>query len=147
MPTAAKLTAAILFTIIGWMAGVAYIATLPEGQPAGMIAPVAAAIGLFQGWFTMGRNADGQVMGNLGTGVRTSIQVAFFVVIVFGLNEMFYRSTRLRYGGPDEAVIAALELFMEYGLELLAATTCIIILLVGGAVAGIITGFVGRRWS
>jgi len=147
MPTAAKLASAVLFTLIGWFAGVAYVATLPEGQPATLVAPVAAGVGLFQGWFTMGRNATGRLIMDLGTGLRTSVQIGFFVVLIFGLLEMFDRSTRLRYDDPGEATIAALELFIEYGLSVFLAVTTLAILAIGGMGAGILAGLVARRWS
>jgi len=147
MPTAAKLASAILFALVGWFAGAAYVATLPEGMPAAMLAPVAAGVGLFQGWFTMGRNATGQVIMDLGTGLRASVQIVFFMVLIFGLLEMFDRSVRLRYDGPGEATIAALELFLEYGLSVVYATTSLMILAIGGMGAGILAGLVSRRWS
>jgi len=147
MPTAAKLASAFLFALIGWFAGAAYVATLPEGQPATFVAPVAAGVALFQGWFTMGRNVTGQLIMDLGTGLRTSVQIAFFVVLIFGLLEMFDRSTRLRYDGPGEATIAAMELFLEYGLSVVMAVNTLTILAVGGMGAGILVGLVARRWS
>lgn len=147
MPTAAKLASAVLFALIGWFAGAAYVATLPEGQPATFVAPAAAGVGLFQGWFTMGRNATGQLIMDLGTGLRTSVQIAFFVVLIFGLLEMFDRSTRLRYDGPGEATIAAMELFLEYGMSVVLAMNTLAILAIGGMGAGIIAGLVARRWS
>ena len=147
MPTAAKLASAVMFALIGWFAGAAYVATLPEGQPATLVAPVAAGVGLFQGWFTMVRNVTGQVIMDLGTGLRTSVQIAFFVVLIFGLLEMFDRSTRLRYDGPGEATIAAMELFLEYGLSVILATNALAILALGGMGAGILAGLVSRRWS
>lgn len=147
MPTAAKLASAILFALIGWFAGTAYVETLPEGQPAALVAPVAAGVGLFQGWFTMGRNATGQLIMDLGTGLRTSVQIAFFVVLIFGLLEMFDRSTRLRYDGLGEATVAAMELFLEYGLSVVLAVNTMMILALGGMAAGILAGLVSRRWS
>jgi len=147
MPTAAKLASAVMFALIGWFAGAAYVATLPEGQPATFVAPVAAGVGLFQGWFTMGRNATGQLIMDLGTGLRTSVQIGFFVVLIFGLLEMFDRSTRLRYDGPGEAAIAAMELFLEYGLSVVLAMNTLGILALGGMGAGILAGLVARRWS
>jgi len=147
MPTAAKLVSAIAFALIGWFAGRAYIAILPEGQTAALVAPVAAGVGLFQGWFTMGRHVTGQLIMDLGTGLRSSVQIAFFVVLIFGLLEMFDRSTRLRYDGPGEAVIAAMELFLEYGLSVILAMNTLAILAIGGMAAGILAGLVARRWS
>ncbi len=95
----------------------------------------------------MGRNVEPSAIVNLGTGLRASVQIVFFTIMFFGLLEMFDRSSRLRYDGPGEAVIASLELFMEYGLSILVATNSLIILGLGGIVAGVITGIVGAKWS
>ena len=147
MPTAAKLASAILFAAVGFFAAQAYAQTLPPGQPHFWLVPIVTAIGLGQGWMTMGPNVGQGISMAITTGVRVSVQITFWSLVTFGLYEMFYRSTRLRYDGPGEAVIAALELFLDYGLSVLAATTCLIILLVGGAVSGIIAEIVNRRWS
>lgn len=147
MPTAAKLASALLFAAVGFFAADAYGMTLPPGQPKFWLAPVVAAIGLGQGWMTMGRNVGQGMSMAITTGVRVSVQIAFWSILAFGLYEMFYRSTRLRYDGPGEAVIAALELFLDYGLSVLEATTSVIILLVGGAISGVIAELVNRRWS
>lgn len=147
MPTAAKLVSALLFAAVGWFAADAYAATLPPGQPRQLLMPIVAAIGLGQGWWTMGSHVGQGISMAMTTGVRVSVQIAFWAIMGFGLYEMFYRSTRLRYDGLGEAVFASLELFLEYGLSVLMATTCLIILLVGGAVSGALAELVNRRWS
>ncbi|WP_370268104.1 TrgA family protein [Nioella sp.] len=147
MPTAAKLVSAVLFAVVAYAAAEAYAQTLPPGQPRQLLVPIVTVLGLFQGWLTMGGRVGAGISMAITTGVRTSFQIAFWAIVGFGLYEMFYRSTRLRYDGPGEAVIAAIELFMEYGLSVLMATTCLIILFVGGALAGILAELVNRRWS
>ena len=147
MPTAAKLVSAVLFALVGYFAAVAYGHTLPPGQPRDLLAPIVAAIGLGQGWVTMGRNVGEGISMAITTGFRTAVQIAFWAIVGFGLFEMFYRSTRLRYDGPGEAVIASLQLFLDYGLSVLTATTCMVILLVGGMVSGVVAELVNRKWS
>ena len=147
MPTAAKLVSAVLFAVVAYAAAEAYAQALPPGQPRQLLVPIVTVLGLFQGWLTMGGRVGAGISMAITTGVRTSFQIAFWAIVGFGLYEMFYRSTRLRYDGPGEAVIAAIELFMEYGLSVLMATTCLIILFVGGALAGILAELVNRRWS
>ena len=147
MPTTAKLVSAVMFAIIGFFAAAAYAETLPPGQPRFWLIPIVTALGIGQGWMTMGRHVGQGMSMAITTGVRTSFLILFWAVTIFGLYEMFYRSTRLRYDGPGEAVIAALELLMEYGLSVLTAVPTLIILFGGGAVAGIVAEFVNRRWS
>jgi len=147
MPTAAKLVSALLFAAVGYLAAEAYAQTLPPGQPRQWLTPIVAAIGLGQGWVTMGGLVGQGISVAITTGVRVSVQIAFWAVLGFGLYEMFHRSTRLRYDGLGEAVIAAFDLFLEYGLSLVSATTCLVILLVGGALSGVLAEVVSRRWS
>lgn len=147
MPTTAKLVSAILFAAVGYLAASAYGETMPPGQPRQWLAPIVAVIGLGQGWVTMGGLVGQGISMAITTGVRVSVQIAFWAVLGFGLFEMFYRSTRLRYDGLGEAVIAALNLFLDYGLSVLSATSCLVILLVGGAVSGVVAELVNRRWS
>ena len=147
MPTTAKLVSAVLFAIIGFFAADAYADTLPPGQPRFWLIPIVTVLGIGQGWMTMGRHVGQGMSMAITTGVRTSFLILFWAVTIFGLYEMFYRSTRLRYDGPGEAVIAALELLMEYGMSVLTAVPTLIILFGGGAIAGIVAEYTNRRWS
>ena len=115
MPTAAKLVGAILFAIIGYAASLAYIETLPEGQTAAMLAPTVAGIGLVQGWFSMGRNASGNMIMDLGTGLRVSVQIVFFAVVIFGLLEMFDRSTSCAMTGRERRPSRRWSCFLNTG--------------------------------
>ncbi len=147
MPTAAKLVATVLFAVVGLLAANAYGATLPDGQPAFWLAPVCVVLGIWHGWFTMGRHVGNGMLAAAGTGIRTSVQIAFFAVLGFATFEMFHRSVRLRYDGPGEALIAALELVLEYGLSMVVVVPCLATLIGGGVVAGLVTEAVNSRWS
>jgi hypothetical protein len=62
---------------------------------------------------------------------------------------MFMRSANLRYDSPGEATVATLELFMEYLFQTLQMPQAYLIwgtLLIGGALAGLVTEAVGRVW-
>ncbi len=147
MPTAARLAAAILLTIVAVMAASAYKLTLPEGQPTRWLLPICAILGIWHGWMTLGRNVGKGWVPAINTGVKSAFLIGFFAVLIFGLYEMFYRSTRLYYDDPGEATIAAIDLFMEYGMSLLLAFTAMGILFIGGVIAALITELVDRRWS
>ncbi len=151
MPTAAKLVAAILFTVIAVAAALAFkmadTQILPAQLTVPFYLPIMAALGIWQGWMTMGRNAGGGWVHAINTGVRTSFQIGLLGIIVFGLLEMFDRSTRLYYDGPGEAVIAAMDLFMEYGLTVVTSVNSMIVLFGGGVIAALIVEITGRRWS
>jgi hypothetical protein len=46
-----------------------------------------------------------------GNGIRCSVQIAFFGILLFALRTMFMRSANLRYSAPWEAVTATFDLF------------------------------------
>jgi hypothetical protein len=143
MPTAARLVGAVVFFGVGWLAALQVIKTLPEGTPATFFPLTIGLIGLWQGWSVAGRNAGhGTAIGN---GLRTSIQIAFIGLLVFALRTMFMRSANLRYDGFGEAVVAALELFIEYAMQSLTVPVWGV-LLVGGAIGGLICETAARRW-
>jgi len=143
MPTASRLVGAVVFFGVGWLAALQVIKTLPEGTPATFFPLTIALIGLWQGWSVAGRNAGHG--GAIGNGLRTSIQIAFIGLLVFALRTMFIRSANLRYDGFGEAVVAALELFIEYALQSLTVPVWGV-LLVGGAIGGLICETAARRW-
>jgi len=146
MPTAAKLVAAVLFAAIGLMAAMAYVPQLPEGSQIGRLREVCAGIGLSCGWFVMGRLVGKGYGAAMGFGVRTSVTVAVWALLFFSIYEMVVQSTRMRYDGPMEAVVATFGILLDYG-RLMLAPEVIGVLLIGGLVGGMLTEAVGRRWS
>ena len=145
MFTAAKLVGALLFAGVGYLAAFLVMDTFPEGQIATYFPASIAAIGLWQGWYVMGSRAGNGYYAALGNGFRTSIQIAFFGLVLYALREMFLRSANLRYDGPGEAVIAALELFLEYFWQM-QTVPVLTALAVGGIVAGWLTESAARAW-
>jgi len=145
MPTAAKLVGAVVFFGIGWAAAIQALTTVPEGTPATFFAPTIAMLGLWQGWSVAGANAgNGRGMA-IGNGLRTSVQIAALGLAVFALRTMFERSANLRYDGFGEAVVAAMELFLEYFLQSLIVPVWGV-LLIGGIVGGLMCEAAARRW-
>lgn len=145
MPTAAKLVGALTFFGVGWLAALQVLTTLPEGTPATWFAPSIAAIGLWQGWAVAGRHAGNGHGAAIASGLRTSVQIAAIGLAVFALRAMFMRSLNLRYDGFGEAVVAAMELFIEYGLQSLTVPIWGV-LLAGGVIGGLICESAARRW-
>ncbi len=145
MPTAAKLVGAITFFAVGWFVALQVLLTLPEGTPARYFPLTIALIGLVQGWMVAGARAGNGFSAAISSGLRSSLQIAFFGLLLFALRTMFIRSADLRYDDPGEATIETLELFLEYltqslTIEIWGA------LLVGGVIGGILTEFAARAW-
>lgn len=145
MPTGAKLVGAAVFFAIGWLAALQVLTTMPEGTPATWFAPTIALIGLWQGWAVAGRNAGNGIGLSIGNGLRTSVQIAALGLAVFALRTMFQRSFNLRYDGFGEAVVEAMELFIEYFFQSLIVPVWGV-LLIGGIVGGLLCEAAARRW-
>ena len=145
MPTGAKLTGAIWFFGVGYLAAVFVLDTFPPETPARFFPLSIALIGLWQGWYVAGGNAGLGMGAAIGNGVRTSVQIAFFGLLIFALRTMFLRSANLRYDGPGEAAIAALDLFLEYALQSLTAPVWGTLIL-GGILGGIVVERAWRTW-
>ena len=143
MPTAAKLIGAVVFFGIGWLAALQVIETFPEGTPATWFPLTIALIGLWQGWTVAGWHAGkGYAIAN---GLETSIRLALIGLAIFALRTMLLRAFDMRYDGVGEALLAAGDLFVDYGLQSLTLPIWGV-LLVGGAIGGLICETVARRW-
>ncbi|MDG4648948.1 TrgA family protein [Roseibacterium sp. SDUM158017] len=145
MPTAAKLFAAILFFGVGWQAATYTLLTFPPEMPAGYFPLTIGLIGAWQGWMVAGGRAGRGIGQAFANGIRTSVQIAFFGILLFSLRTMFMRSANLRYDSPGEATIATLELAIEYFVQ--SATIPVwTTLIVGGALCGLVVEAIGRIW-
>ncbi|MBY6200160.1 TrgA family protein [Maritalea mobilis] len=146
MPTAAKLVGAILFFGIGWVAAGFVLDTFPPEMAATYFPLTIGLIGVWQGWMVAGGNAGSGIGASVGQGARTSVQMAFFGILLFALREMFRRSSNLRYDSPGEAVIATLELFRDYFLQSLTIPIWGT-LLIGGMIAGALVEIASKLWK
>lgn len=148
MPTAAKLVAAILFFMVGYQAArFTLLETFPEGLHGNTIFPMSIAlIGVWQGWMVSGSRAGQGWRAAFGNGMRCGAQIAVFGLLVYALRTMFQRASNLRYDAPWEAVIATFDLFIQYFVQTLESPLIWGTLLIGGAIAGILTEVAGRLW-
>ena len=147
MPTAAKIVAAICFAIFGAVAAEMVKPALPEGTQFGLFVPICAFIGLLNGWLVMGVLAGRGYRDAMGSGVRTSITIVIWALLVFSIYEMILRSMHVnRYDGPMEALTAAFGLMLDYG-RLLLTPAILGTFLVGGLISGAITEWANKRWN
>ena len=145
MPTAAKLIAAVFFALVAGAGAMTYIPLLPEGTQTGWLIPGCAGLGLVCGWMVMGANVGRNYAEAIATGLRTIITAVFFAVLLFAIYVMIIRSMHMLYKGPMEAILAVFAIMLEYG-KLMFDRNFIAVLAVGGAIGGVISEFVGRRW-
>ena len=145
MPTAAKLAAAVLFAIVGWLTANAYVPALGEGVNAGFFREIVAVIGVFVGWLVMGPVAGAGYRAAIGSGWKTTMVLVFFALLFFGIYQMVLLSMKMRYDGPMDAVLDVFNIMLE-NLKKMLTTEVIGTLVIGGAVAGALTEQAGRRW-
>lgn len=115
MPTSAKLIAAVVLAVFGYLTAQAVRPLLPEGQPTGYLIPVAVLVPAIVGWRIIGRLIGKGYRLSINVGLYATVAAAFFVVLVFAIAEMLKRSTRLQYDGPMEAVTNLFGIIVEYG--------------------------------
>jgi hypothetical protein len=146
MPTAAKLVAALAFALVGYLAANAVKPVMPEGTQFGWFSELTAGIGVLCGWIVMG-GLTGRSYGEAAaSGLRVSVTIVFWALLGFSIYEMVLRSTKLRYDGPMEALLAVFALMLDYG-SVLGTAAIIGILAIGGILAGIAAEWAGRRWK
>jgi hypothetical protein len=145
MPTAARLFAAVVFTLVGFLAAEVYKPGMPEGTQFGLFSPIVAAIGLFCGWTVAGVLVGGSYGAAAGHGIRTSATIVFWALLLFSVYEMIQRSMKMRYDGPMEALVGVFRLMLDYG-ALLGSVPVIVVLGVGGVLGGWAAEFAARRW-
>ncbi|MBD3765107.1 MAG: TrgA family protein [Rhodobacterales bacterium] len=146
MPTAAKLVAAIVFALVGWLAADAVARGLSQGTYTGLLREITAVIGLGVGWVVMGPLTGRGYGPAVGTGLRCSATVVFWALLAFASYEMLLRSTRARYDGPMEAVLAVIDLVIDRG-QMVLAVPPLAVLVIGGALGGVLAEAAARRWA
>lgn len=145
MPTAAKLAAAILFFIVGWIAANVHVPALGEGENVGFFRELVGLIGVVCGWKVMGPSVGRGYREAIGSGLKTVIVLTFFALLLFSIYVMIGLSMRRIYDGPVDAVLAVFSLMLEEAQKMLTPWV-LGTLIIGGSLAGLITERISRRW-
>lgn len=145
MPTTAKLVAAVAFALVGWLAANAHVPALGENAAVGRFREITALIGLVVGWRTMGALVGQSYADAVGSGLRTSVTLAFFALLLFSIWLMYGQTGRMAYDGPMEAVLGVFEFMLEQGRRMLVPGV-LGVLVIGGALGGVLTEWASRRW-
>lgn len=145
MPTAAKLVAALAFALTGFLGAEAFKLGMPPGMAFGPFSLVIAAIGVLCGWTISGRLAGGGYTASVGYGLRSSVTIAFWGLLIYSTERMVQRSLDMLYDGPVEAVIGIFQLMVDLGQRLLTAEV-LTVLAVGGVFGGLVAEWAARRW-
>ena len=146
MPTAAKLLAAIVLAIAGYMTADAVRPLLPEGMPTKWLTQVSVLVPAICAWRVVGRLAGRGYKVSISMGVYAVCVAIFFCLVTFAIAEMLKRSIRLQYDGPMVAIVNMFGIVIEYGVLLLNPGPGII-LLVTAFIVGPIAEFGQRKWG
>ncbi len=145
MPTGAKAIGALSFAVVGWLIGHAYAANMPVPEAAGSLRELMAALGGVIGWKVMGNSVGKGYVGAVGSGWKTVILLVFFGLLFISIYNMVLESTKMRYDGPFEAVVDVFNQMLERSVPL-ASVGVLVVMAVGGGIAGLLTENANRRW-
>lgn len=146
MPTASKLSAALGYALVAFIASQYYKIAMPDGTNPGLLVEVCIGIGIISGWLIMGRQTGDGYRNAMAQGLRTAAVMLAYIVFVFAINEMLRRAVRKRYEDVGDALLGIFEQASNYALTLLDAPMVILILCVGGMLAACLAEWVGKRW-
>lgn len=145
MPTAARVVAAILLAILGFVASEQIKTLMPEGTGFGWFSVVNAGIGLLCGWWVLGSRAGRGWIAAINNGITGMAALVFWGLFVQGANQMVEDSLKRRFSDPLEAVAAVFENILKYG-QVMLDTNLIFLLLLGAVIAGWLTEMAARNW-
>lgn len=147
MPTAAKLVAAVVFALVGWLAANAHVPSQGENADVGLFREITAAIGAASGWMVMGPLAGHGYVEALSSGLRTVATLVFFALLGFSVYEMVMTAlTTNAYGSsPMNAVLGIFKIMMDQGQKMLTVGV-LGVLAIGAVVGGVTTEWAKRRW-
>lgn len=146
MPTAAKLVASLAFLMTGFLGAEAFKLGMPPGMRFGPFSLVIGAIGLICGWRIAGRLAGHGYVASIGYGLRTSVTLTFWGLLIYSTERMIQRALDMLYDGTIEAVLGIFQLMFDLGQKLLT-TEVLTVLGVGGVLGGLAAEWAARRWK
>lgn len=144
MPTAARLTAAIAFAIVGYFIFLTMIPEYGEDVVPRLLLPLCLVTGVVFGWKLCGTLAYTPSAG-VGTGLTAVVAQVVFILGALALAKMLERSLRKRYDGPVEALIDMLALAFDDVLRF-GTPQMGMVILVGGVVGGFVSGVMGKKF-
>lgn len=143
-PTAAKMTAALLFAALAWWISDLAKPNMPDGTPVGLLSPVNAAFGFLMGWRISGRNAGRGYVNALGYGWTAAACIVLWALAFWAGWEMLDRSINLFYEGPVEAIEAAVALMVDYAAYL-SSLSVMLSMLIGAGFCALVVEWVAAR--
>lgn len=136
---------AICFGFIVWYVSELFKPLMPDGTAFGMFSEYNSLIGIVLGWSMLGLRSHGSKNSSISAGLTTSVAVLFWGLLIHSVIEMIKLSLRKHYDGPVEALVGVFQLMIKYAV-MMATPEIIIVLVVGGLLSGMLSGWAERRW-
>lgn len=146
MPTAAKLFAAFAFAVLAFFVAEISKPHFGGSMQFGNFSFMSSLIGLVAGWRVMGPEAGRGNWAAVNTGIKTSAVMVGLALLIFSTYEMIVQSFRPAYNGPMEAIVAIFDIGVGY-LTTILVWDVLAVLLLGGALAGLLSEWANRRWT
>lgn len=145
MPTAARLVAAVLLAILGWLLSDVVRPLMPEGTAFGWFNYVNAFIGLCVGWLVVGPRVGRGLVSAINNGVTGTAVMILWCLFAHSCYEMFRLAMRNRYDGPMEALTSIFLIGSEFGI-MIATPTFLAVAVAGALVVGPAAEQAGKYW-
>lgn len=145
MPTAARLSGAVLTAALAWLISDLVRPFLPEGTAFGWFNYVNAALGFIVGWRFTGRHAGKGKILAISSGVTAVFILSFWAIGLQALNEMLRLSLRGAYKGPFQALENMFGIALDYGAILLNPEVGVTFV-VGGVFIALVVEAINRVW-
>jgi len=146
MPTAAKLFAAIAFALLAFFVAEVLKPHMQQGTQFGYFSFYCMLIGLAAGWRIMGPAAGRGWWEAINAGVRTAVVMLAVALLIFSIYKMLELAFLKRFDGPMDAIVGIFGVGVDYLMQILAWDV-IALLIVGGALAGMLAEWAARRWK
>ncbi|MEM9011609.1 MAG: TrgA family protein [Pseudomonadota bacterium] len=146
MPTAARLFAAVFLAIAAMMATTVAQVFQPEAAKGGEdLFWYMGAVGLVIGWLSLGRRVMDPETSYFGNGVAATVAVFIYGIVFMALYEVGDNMRFHLYREPMDAVLAAVNRFMEYSATALDIRV-VLAAFTGAILAAYFARFVGYFW-
>ncbi|WP_298256567.1 TrgA family protein [uncultured Litoreibacter sp.] len=146
MPTSAKLVAAFVFAVTGYLVAEMLRATMPEGQPLNWLVQVCVFVPMVVGWRIMGKLVGKNYGVSMNSGFYAIVVSTVSVLLVFSISLMITKSRRLQYDGPMDALVDVFALMLDYAL-LLLNPYILVTIVVGGFIGGLASEWAHRKFE
>ncbi|PIB25630.1 hypothetical protein BFP76_00380 [Amylibacter kogurei] len=146
MPTGAKLVAAITLMIVAYIASAVFMQSrVTELNLMSSLLTGSAVIGFVTGWIVLGNEPGYGGIDSIAAGWRAIIVGVVVACFVYGLVVVTGTMADGGFSEPLNAVIAWIRISLTMMLRSFDPFVWVILFL-GGAIAGRLTGIANKRW-